>query len=336
MSLSANASSPIPASSAPLLQAEGVTVRFDACERPFDVVRDVSFTLHPGRTLCLVGESGCGKSMTALSLLRLIPEPGRLAAGRILFEGRDLAELSESAMERVRGRDIGMIFQEPMTSLNPVIRVGEQVAEPLMRHLRLPKKAALAEAVELFRLVGIPAPDMRVRDYPHQLSGGMRQRVMIAMAVSCEPRLLIADEPTTALDVTIQAQILELMCELREKMGTAIMLITHDMGVVAETADDVLVLYAGKAVEYGSIEDIFERPKHPYTQGLLNSIPRLDEDVELLNTIEGTVPAPDAMPAGCRFAPRCPYGKDRCMKEKPGVYHAGNSLVSCFRYEGEK
>ena len=211
MSLSANASSPIPASSAPLLQAEGVTVRFDACERPFDVVRDVSFTLHPGRTLCLVGESGCGKSMTALSLLRLIPEPGRLAAGRILFEGRDLAELSESAMERVRGRDIGMIFQEPMTSLNPVIRVGEQVAEPLMRHLRLSKKAALAEAVELFRLVGIPAPDMRVRDYPHQLSGGMRQRVMIAMALACKPRLLLADEPTTALDVTIQGQILALL-----------------------------------------------------------------------------------------------------------------------------
>ena len=221
MSLSANASSPIPASSAPLLQAEGVTVRFDACERPFDVVRDVSFTLHPGRTLCLVGESGCGKSMTALSLLRLIPEPGRLAAGRILFEGRDLAELSESAMERVRGRDIGMIFQEPMTSLNPVIRVGEQVAEPLMRHLRLPKKAALAEAVELFRLVGIPAPDMRVRDYPHQLSGGMRQRVMIAMALACKPRLLLADEPTTALDVTIQGQILALLGDLSRHGASA-------------------------------------------------------------------------------------------------------------------
>jgi len=230
MSLSANASSPIPASSAPLLQAEGVTVRFDACERPFDVVRDVSFTLHPGRTLCLVGESGCGKSMTALSLLRLIPEPGRLAAGRILFEGRDLAELSESAMERVRGRDIGMIFQEPMTSLNPVIRVGEQVAEPLMRHLRLSKKAALAEAVELFRLVGIPAPDMRVRDYPHQLSGGMRQRVMIAMALACKPRLLLADEPTTALDVTIQGQILALLGDLSRERGMGLLLITHDLG----------------------------------------------------------------------------------------------------------
>ena len=206
------------------------------------MVRDVSFTLHPGRTLCLVGESGCGKSMTALSLLRLIPEPGRLAAGRILFEGRDLAELSESAMERVRGRDIGMIFQEPMTSLNPVIRVGEQVAEPLMRHLRLPKKAALAEAVELFRLVGIPAPDMRVRDYPHQLSGGMRQRVMIAMALACKPRLLLADEPTTALDVTIQGQILALLGDLSRERGMGLLLITHDLGVVAEMADEVGVM----------------------------------------------------------------------------------------------
>ena len=249
MSLSASAPSPIPATSAPLLQAEGVTVRFDACERPFDVVRNVSFTLHPGRTLCLVGESGCGKSMTALSLLRLIPEPGRLAAGRILFEGRDLAGLPESEMERVRGRDIGMIFQEPMTSLNPVIRVGEQVAEPLMRHLRLSKKAALAEAVELFRLVGIPAPDMRVRDYPHQLSGGMRQRVMIATALACKPRLLLADEPTTALDVTIQGQILALLGDLSRERGMGLLLITHDLGVVAEMADEVGVMYAGRIVE---------------------------------------------------------------------------------------
>lgn len=318
MSLSANASSPIPASSAPLLQAEGVTVRFDACERPFDVVRDVSFTLHPGRTLCLVGESGCGKSMTALSLLRLIPEPGRLAAGRILFEGRDLAELSESAMERVRGRDIGMIFQEPMTSLNPVIRVGEQVAEPLMRHLRLPKKAALAEAVELFRLVGIPAPDMRVRDYPHQLSGGMRQRVMIAIALACEPKLLIADEPTTALDVTIQAQILELMQELRKKLGMSIIMITHDLGVVASMCEKIAVMYAGHIVEYGTADEIFYNPSHEYTKGLIKSIPKLNaEKIERLVPIEGQPVDLLNPPAGCPFAPRCSECMKICLNKMP-------------------
>ena len=337
MSLSANASSPIPASSAPLLQAEGVTVRFDACERPFDVVRDVSFTLHPGRTLCLVGESGCGKSMTALSLLRLIPEPGRLAAGRILFEGRDLAELSESAMERVRGRDIGMIFQEPMTSLNPVIRVGEQVAEPLMRHLRLSKKAALAEAVELFRLVGIPAPDMRVRDYPHQLSGGMRQRVMIAMALSCNPKLLIADEPTTALDVTIQAQILRLMRQLTHDFNTSVILITHDMGVVAEMADHVMVMYAGKDVEYGTLEQIFDHPLHPYTNGLLRSIPRINQRKdERLYTIDGTVPTLDEMPKGCRFCTRCKEATQRCWEQDPGMHTlADGHKVRCWKYVEE-
>ena len=315
MSLSANASSPIPASSAPLLQAEGVTVRFDACERPFDVVRDVSFTLHPGRTLCLVGESGCGKSMTALSLLRLIPEPGSLAAGRILFEGRDLAELSESAMERVRGRDIGMIFQEPMTSLNPVIRVGEQVAEPLMRHLRLSKKAALAEAVELFRLVGIPAPDMRVRDYPHQLSGGMRQRVMIAMALACKPRLLLADEPTTALDVTIQGQILALLGDLSRERGMGLLLITHDLGVVAEMADEVGVMYAGR----------FAEPRHPYTWGLIRSAPTLDTPPSAkLDAIPGTVPSPGDLPQGCPFRPRCPEAHERCFKTPPVIESAGD------------
>ena len=240
-------------------------------------------------------------------------------------------------MQQVRGSEIAMIFQDPMTSLNPTMKVGKQIEEMLKEHCKEMSKAdRKARAIELLSLVGISNPEARYDQYPHQLSGGMRQRVVIAIALACDPKVLIADEPTTALDVTIQAQILELMCELREKMGTAIMLITHDMGVVAETADDVLVLYAGKAVEYGSIEDIFERPKHPYTQGLLNSIPRLDEDVEMLNTIEGTVPAPDAMPSGCRFAPRCPYGNPRCMTEKPGVYHAENSLVSCFRYEGEK
>lgn len=331
MSLSANASSPIPASSAPLLQAEGVTVRFDACERPFDVVRDVSFTLHPGRTLCLVGESGCGKSMTALSLLRLIPEPGRLAAGRILFEGRDLAELSESAMERVRGRDIGMIFQEPMTSLNPVIRVGEQVAEPLMRHLRLPKKAALAEAVELFRLVGIPAPDMRVRDYPHQLSGGMRQRVMIAMALLCRPKLLIADEPTTALDVTVQAQIMTLLNELKREFNTAIIMITHDLGVVAGICDKVLVMYAGRTMEYGNARDVFYQPAHPYSIGLLNAVPRLDAEGESLLTIPGNPPNLLRLPKGCPFQPRCPHAMEICNSAPPLEAFAPGRLRACFK-----
>ena len=299
-------------------------------------VRGISFDVNQGEVLGIVGESGSGKSVTSLSIMGLLQHPGRVVDGEIFFQEQDILSYGKRRMRRVRGKEIAMIFQDPMTALNPTLTIGTQLMEPIMLHQNCGKKEAWTRAVDVLKRVGIAAPEKRMKEYPHQLSGGMRQRVMIAMAVSCEPRLLIADEPTTALDVTIQAQILELMCELREKMGTAIMLITHDMGVVAETADDVLVLYAGKAVEYGSIEDIFERPKHPYTQGLLNSIPRLDEDVELLNTIEGTVPAPDAMPAGCRFAPRCPYGKDRCMKEKPGVYHAGNSLVSCFRYEGEK
>lgn len=338
MSLSANASSPIPASSAPLLQAEGVTVRFDACERPFDVVRDVSFTLHPGRTLCLVGESGCGKSMTALSLLRLIPEPGSLAAGRILFEGRDLAELSESAMERVRGRDIGMIFQEPMTSLNPVIRVGEQVAEPLMRHLRLSKKAALAEAVELFRLVGIPAPDMRVRDYPHQLSGGMRQRVMIAMMLSRTPELLIADEPTTALDVTIEAQILQILKDLKTQYNTAILMITHNFGLVAEVADRIAVMYAGNIVEQGNVFDVFAAPSHPYTRLLMRALPRKTKHEGRLETIDGNVPRITEKKPGCRFANRCPLAKEICFTENPPVLTVSHDhTFSChFAEEASK
>ena len=333
MSLSANASSPIPASSAPLLQAEGVTVRFDACERPFDVVRDVSFTLHPGRTLCLVGESGCGKSMTALSLLRLIPEPGRLAAGRILFEGRDLAELSESAMERVRGRDIGMIFQEPMTSLNPVIRVGEQVAEPLMRHLRLPKKAALAEAVELFRLVGIPAPDMRVRDYPHQLSGGMRQRVMIAMALITKPEILIADEPTTALDVTVQKQVLDLIRKLQQDMGTSVILITHDLGVVRQYADRINVMYAGRIVESALARELLEHPRHAYTRALMKSIPGLHAKGSPLYTIPGLPPNMMQEPCGCSFRPRNTLGNpELCLTDRePELVEIspGHSVQNC-------
>ena len=321
---------------ASLLSVENLQVQFQTKKGINTAVDGVSFSVEKGRILGIVGESGCGKSVTSMSILQLLSSNARISGGSIKLDGKELIGLPEKEMCRIRGNDIAMIFQDPMTALNPTLTIGNQLMEPIMLHQNCGKKEAWVRAVDVLKRVGIAAPEKRMKEYPHQLSGGMRQRVMIAMAVSCEPRLLIADEPTTALDVTIQAQILELMCELREKMGTAIMLITHDMGVVAETADDVLVLYAGKAVEYGSIEDIFEKPKHPYTQGLLNSIPRLDEDVEMLNTIEGTVPAPGAMPAGCRFAPRCPYGKERCMKEKPGVYHVENSLVSCFRYEGEK
>ena len=321
---------------ASLLSVENLQVQFQTKKGINTAVDGVSFSIEKGRILGIVGESGCGKSVTSMSILQLLSSNARILGGSIKLDGKELVGLPEKEMCKIRGNDIAMIFQDPMTALNPTLTIGNQLMEPIMLHQNCGKKEAWVRAVDVLKRVGIAAPEKRMKEYPHQLSGGMRQRVMIAMAVSCEPRLLIADEPTTALDVTIQAQILELMCELREKMGTAIMLITHDMGVVAETADDVLVLYAGKAVEYGSIEDIFEKPKHPYTQGLLNSIPRLDENVEMLNTIEGTVPAPGAMPAGCRFAPRCPYGKERCMKEKPGVYHVENSLVSCFRYEGEK
>ena len=320
-----------------ILEVKDLKVSFQTFQGSVQAVRGVSWHLNKKETIAIVGESGCGKTVTIQTVIGLNPKKnGSIKGGEVLFNKENLLDLTPKQMRKLQGNQLSIIFQDPFTFLNPTMTVGEQIMEPYMQHYKVSREEARKKAVEILKMISLPSPEENMKRYPHQLSGGMRQRVMIAMAVSCEPRLLIADEPTTALDVTIQAQILELMCELREKMGTAIMLITHDMGVVAETADDVLVLYAGKAVEYGSIEDIFERPKHPYTQGLLNSIPRLDEDVELLNTIEGTVPAPDAMPAGCRFAPRCPYGKDRCMKEKPGVYHAGNSLVSCFRYEGEK
>ena len=320
-----------------ILEVHDLEIRYVTDEETVQAVNDITFSLERGESIGLVGETGAGKTTTALGIMGLVPDPpGEIVKGSILFEGEDLLKLSEKQMRRIRGGKISMIFQDPMTALNPTLTIGNQLMEPIMLHQNCNKKEAWTRAVDVLKRVGIAAPEKRMKEYPHQLSGGMRQRVMIGMAMVCRPKVMIADEPTTALDVTIEAQILQLMKKLREKMGTAIMLITHDMGVVAETADDVLVLYAGKAVEYGSIEDIFERPKHPYTQGLLNSIPRLDEDVEMLNTIEGTVPAPDAMPSGCRFAPRCPYGNPRCMTEKPGVYHAENSLVSCFRYEGEK
>ena len=253
---------------ASLLSVENLQVQFQTKKGINTAVDGVSFSVEKGRILGIVGESGCGKSVTSMSILQLLGSNARISGGSIKLDGKELIGLPEKEMCRIRGNDIAMIFQDPMTALNPTLTIGTQLMEPIMLHQNCGKKEAWTRAVDVLKRVGIAAPEKRMKEYPHQLSGGMRQRVMIAMAVSCEPRLLIADEPTTALDVTIQAQILELMCELREKMGTAIMLITHDMGVVAETADDVLVLYAGKAVEYGSIEDIFERPKHPYTQGL--------------------------------------------------------------------
>lgn len=315
-----------------LLKVEGLQVQFQTKKGVNTSVDGVSFSIGKGEILGIVGESGCGKSVTSLSILQLLGTNAKISQGSIKLSGRELLGLSEEEMCKIRGNEIAMIFQDPMTALNPTLTIGEQLIEPLVIHQGYSKADARKEAVEVLKKVGIAAPEKRMKEYPHQLSGGMRQRVMIAMAVSCAPKLLIADEPTTALDVTIQAQILELMLELRQNMETAIILITHDMGVVAETADNILVLYAGKVVEYGSVKNIFNAPKHPYTQGLLSSIPPLQEDVEELNTIEGTVPAPGQMPAGCRFGPRCPLAGEHCRREQPGLYPVEGALVSCFQY----
>ncbi len=285
-----------------LLTVDNLQVQFNTKKGINTAVDGISFSVGKGEILGIVGESGCGKSVTSLSILRLLGTNARISQGSVKLEGRELLSLSEDDMCKIRGNEIAMIFQDPMTALNPTLTIGDQLIEPLVIHQGFNKKDARKEAVEVLKKVGISAPEKRLKEYPHQLSGGMRQRVMIAMAVSCAPKLLIADEPTTALDVTIQAQILELMLDLRQKMDTAVILITHDMGVVAETADNILVLYAGKVVEYGSVKEIFNTPKHPYTKGLLSSIPPLEEDVEELNTIEGTVPGPGQMPVGCRFS----------------------------------
>jgi len=287
-------------------------------------VDGVSFSVAEGEMLGIVGESGCGKSVTSLSIMRLVPTPpGQILEGSsIRFRDRELLELSEKEMRAVRGNDIGMIFQEPMTSLNPVFKVGEQIAETLRLHRGMNRKEARARAVEMLELVGIPAPAERVDDYPHQLSGGQRQRVMIAMALACEPDLLIADEPTTALDVTIQAQILELLADLRERLGMAVVLVTHDLGVVAEVCDRVLVMYAGQIVEEGPVEAIFRDPRHPYTEGLLQAIPRLSHRSERLAVIPGIVPAATDWPPGCRFHDRCPYGWELCVEQHPPLLDA--------------
>ncbi|HWK43339.1 MAG TPA: ABC transporter ATP-binding protein [Stellaceae bacterium] len=301
-----------------LLDVEDLETVFTSRGGSFRAVDRVSFSIERGRTLGIVGESGCGKSVTSLSIMGLVPNPpGRIAGGRILFEGEDLLTRSPAALREIRGNRIAMIFQEPMTSLNPVYTVGDQIAEGLIRHRGLGRAAARVRTIELLRRVRIPSAERRVDEYPHQMSGGMRQRVMIAMALACEPRLLIADEPTTALDVTIQAQILELMKTLRDETGTAILLITHDLGVIAELADDVAVMYAGRIVEQAPVRALFADPQHPYTLGLLGSLPRLDAVQDRLTAIGGSVPDPRHMPAGCRFAPRCPLADARCRAEQP-------------------
>jgi len=318
---------------APLLEVRGLRTHFAVEGGEFRAVDGVSFALRSGRTLGIVGESGCGKSVTSLSIMGLVPQPpGRIAGGEILFEGRDLLKLEGDAIRDLRGNEIAMIFQEPMTSLNPAFTIGDQIEEAVIRHRGLDRKAARARALEMLRRVRIPAPEQRLDDYPHKLSGGMRQRAMIAMALACDPKLLIADEPTTALDVTIQAQILDLLRALRDETGAAIILITHDLGVIAELAQDVLVMYAGAVVERAPVETLFAEPQHPYTVGLLGSIPKLHERQDRLATIEGMVPNPLEMPQGCRFHPRCPFAVEICREREPplGEVKPGH-FAACWR-----
>ena len=301
-------------------------------------VNDVTFSVDKGETVAIVGESGSGKSVTSLSIMRLLQAPGHVAGGSITFDGQDLLALSDKDMEQVRGSKISMIFQEPMTSLNPVYRVGDQIVEAIQLHTDLNKKDAWERAVEMLRVVGIPSPEDRVRDYPHQMSGGMRQRVMIAMALCCNPQLLIADEPTTALDVTIQAQILDLIYKLREEFHMGVMLITHDLGVVSEVADRVVVMYCGQVVEQAEVTELFEKPLHPYTLGLLASIPRIeDDDNERLTTIRGTVPNPLHLPTGCPFSDRCNRCTERCRQEMPQLKPVPGTdrMCRCFVVEDE-
>lgn len=320
-----------------LLEVKNLKVSFKVGKKKLTAVENVEFSLDKGKIIGIVGESGCGKSVTATSILRLVSPAVCEIDGEseILFDGEDLTKASEARMREVRGNEISMIFQEPMSSLNPVYKIGDQMIEMIRTHnKKISKQDALTQCVEMLKRVGIPSPEQRVKEYPHQLSGGMRQRVMIAMALLCDPKLLIADEPTTALDVTIQAQILRIIKTLTKELNTSVILITHDMGVVAETADHVMVMYAGKSVEYGTAEDIFDHPKHPYTIGLLNSIPKLGSgQEEHLYTIEGTVPGLDEMPAGCRFCTRCQHATEQCRKEDPGMRSVDGHMVRCFLYE---
>ncbi|MEQ6358421.1 ABC transporter ATP-binding protein [Thermoanaerobacter thermohydrosulfuricus] len=300
-------------------------------------VNDVSFSIREGETVCIVGESGCGKSVTALSLMRLIQSPpGKIEGGEIIFDGRDILKLSEAEMRRIRGNEIGMIFQEPMTSLNPVLTIGEQIMEPLMVHKLMTKKEAWNKAIELIKQVGIPRAEQIMTSYPHELSGGMRQRIMIAIALSCDPKLLIADEPTTALDVTIQAQILDLLRKIKQERNMALMLITHDLGIVAEIADYVVVMYAGKVIEEAPVRELFKNPKHPYTRGLLKAKPIIGQRQERLYTIPGQVPNPIGLGDYCYFSDRCEYAMDICRQKIPQLTADENGhKVACWLYEGE-
>ncbi|CAB3909473.1 MULTISPECIES: ABC transporter ATP-binding protein [Achromobacter] len=321
----------------PVLQVDGLSLEFRTRGRAAEVLSDVSFDLRPGETLCLVGESGCGKSMTALAIMRLIPPLARIGAGHVRLRGADLAMHDDEAMRRVRGNNISMIFQEPMTALNPVYTVGDQIGEPLRQHQGLSKRQARERAIEMLKSVGIPLPERRVDDYPHQLSGGMRQRVMIAIALACDPDVLIADEPTTALDVTVQAQIFDLLREQQARRGTAVLLITHDMGAVSEMADRVVVMYGGRVVEQGSVGQILAQPRHPYTQGLIACLPELDrepsDDRPDLPEISGVVPSVWERGAGCPFVDRCKHAMARCSREFPPMTLLdGGQGVSCWLY----
>ena len=324
-----------------ILEVKNLQTSFFTDRGEVKAVDQISFDLYKGKTVGVVGESGCGKSVTSLSIMRLIPNPpGKIVGGEIVYKGKDLLKLNMEDMRRIRGNEISMIFQEPMTSLNPVFTIGNQLVEAIRLHQSVSKKEAVIKAIEMLKLVGIPAPEKRIEDYPHQLSGGMRQRVMIAMALSCNPQILIADEPTTALDVTIQAQILDLLRDLQKKVGLSLMLITHDLGVVAEMAHEVVVMYAGTVVERALVNEIFASPKHPYTQGLLNSIPVLKKDPSgkvkktRLEPIPGLVPSLLELPQGCRFQERCKYVVDACKGKEPELRTlAGGRQVRCIRAE---
>jgi len=316
----------------PLLQIRHLKTHFYTDEGVIAAVDGVTFSIDQGETLAVVGESGCGKSVTALSVMRLIPvPPGRITSGEMVFKGMDLLSKTDKEMQTIRGNSISMIFQEPMTSLNPVFTIGSQIREAITLHQKVTRAEAKEKTIDMLSKVGIPSPRRREREHPHQMSGGMRQRAMIAMALCCHPRLLIADEPTTALDVTIQAQILDLMMRLKEEMGMAVMLITHDLGVVAEVADRVVVMYLGRIFESGDTLTIFQNPLHPYTQGLIASVPKLNEDRPRLETVEGTIPNPFHVPTGCRFHPRCPQAKEICWVEEPDLIEVEpGHQVSCW------